>query len=95
MKKENENEDLILKERGVVEDGCGRVAGFWIRGRRGRQKTFLFEKPIKRADPYRIERKTISVDGRTFYNVPVKVCPPASSFTHWGKYASKSSKKEE
>jgi len=81
----NEHKDLIFKPLGVVEDKSGRVAGFWIRKRKGKKEVYLFEKAIRRVKPYRVEYKTIMVDGRPVHNVPVKVYPLVNSFTHWGK----------
>ena len=82
-----EPNNLIFLEKGVIEDHKGRVAGFWIHKRKGNGKeVHLFEKPIKKVKPYRVEYKTIMVDGKPVENVPVKVYPMMSSFTHWGKY---------
>ncbi len=81
-----QEQELIFREKGVVEDRNGRVAGFWIKRRKGRRETYLFEKPIKRVKPYRVERKTIMIDGNPVHDVPVKVYPLVNSLTHWGKY---------
>jgi len=86
MKQTKESESLVFKDRGVVEDLDGKVAGFWIRGRKGKRTLYLLEKAVKRTKPYRIERKTITVNGQEIPNVPVKVYPLVNSLTHWGKY---------
>ncbi len=85
---ENDNRyaDLVFLQRGVVENHKGMVAGFWIRGRKGKREVFLFEKPIKREKYGHVEEKSIMVNGRLMHNVPVTVCPTMNSFTHWGKY---------
>ncbi|RJO65847.1 MAG: hypothetical protein C4523_15035 [Myxococcales bacterium] len=80
-------EDYIFRERGVIEDADGRVAGMWVRHRKGRKEMYFFTKPIKKRRPYRLEHKTIVVDGRVMENVPVRVYPLVNSLTHWGKYA--------
>ncbi len=81
-----EEQELVFQPQGVVEDLQGRVAGFWIRRRKGVRDTYLFEKPVARVKPYRLEYKTIMVDGEVYHDVPVKVYPEINSLTHWGKY---------
>ena len=73
--------------RGVVEDGQGLIAGMWLKRRHGEVETMLFERPIKRTDPFGVELKDIVVDGRVVENFPVKVFKEINNFTHWGKYA--------
>jgi hypothetical protein len=86
MTHQQQDEDLVYKTNGIVETTDGLVAGFWIRTRRGK-RAHLLAQPIKRkARPYRIERKTIMVDGQPFEDVPVKVYPQCNSFSHWNKY---------
>lgn len=80
---------LNFLDRGIVEDDEGLVAGFWIRGRKGKREIHLLEKPIKRRRPYKVERKTIMIDGKPFHDCPVKVYPQLNSLTHWGKYREK------
>jgi len=86
---ENEQSKLNFLDRGVVEDDRGMVAGFWIRGRKGKREIHLLEKPIKRKKPYRIERKTIMIDGKPVHDYPVKVYRQMNNLTHWGKYKEK------
>lgn len=83
-----EEMDLVFRDKGVVETPNGLIAGFWIRDRKGKRETHLFAKPIKRTRFFRVERKTIVVDGQAIHDVPVKVYPQVNSLTHWGKYSS-------
>ena len=87
MNIDKEKSGLRYKKKGVVENGEGLVAGFWIKQRKGHRETFLFEKPIKRVKPYRIEHKTITAGGKVFRDVPVRVYPLMNSLNHWGKYS--------
>jgi len=88
MEELNEEQDLVFRDKGVVENQKGLIAGFWIRDRKGKKEIHLFAKPIKRTRFYRIEHKTIMVDGHPVHDVPVKVYPLVNSLTHWGKYKS-------
>lgn len=78
--------DLIFKPRGVVEDPTGRVAGFWVRRKRGRE-VFLLTRPVARQPLTRRVKKTITVEGRVFPDVWVEEIPLLNSVSHWGKYA--------
>ncbi len=73
------------RDKGIVEDDRGRVAGMWLRKRKGRVETILFEKPIQKEKPYKIEHKTITIDGKTYKNYPVKVFIEVNNLTHWNK----------
>ena len=87
MENLTKEQDLVFRDKGVVETPKGLIAGFWIRDRKGRREIHLFAKPIKRTRFFRVERKTITVDGQTIHDVPVKVYPLVNSLTHWGKYS--------
>lgn len=80
----NADNELTCKPRGIVEDAAGRVAGFWVRGRKGRRHLYTFARPIEREAPYRVEEKDILVDGEP-HRVPVRVYPLVDSLLHWGK----------
>jgi len=80
----NKKEEYRYLPRGVVEDENGRVAGMWIKTRR-RREVFLFEKPIeKRAVPYTIVHRDITVEGRLYQHFPVKEYIEINALNHWG-----------
>lgn len=85
MNETTRSENLVFARRGLLETADGRVAGLWVRTRRGR-RVHLFTHPIRRARAEsRVERKTIYVDGKPVHDVPVTLCPPGTSLIHWGK----------
>lgn len=77
--------NLTCAPKGLILDESGRVAGFWVRGRKRRVHTHLFAQPIERNPEVTEQVKDIWLDGRLIRNVRVQVCPTVSCFLHWGK----------
>ncbi len=76
--------------RGIVEDEQGRIAGMWVRDRRGRKRAYMLEEPVERVrNRAKVVTKNIIVDGRELHNVPVQVLPEVNAFSHWNKYPKK------
>lgn len=76
---------LTCAPKGLILDEAGRVAGFWVRGKKRRFHTHLLETPIEKAEESAPQIKDIIVDGELVKGVPVRVYPKVSSFLHWGK----------
>ncbi len=83
--RKKEGRTYKYREKGIVEDERGRVAGMWLRKRKGQVETILFDKPIKKEKPFRVVRKTITIDGKTYQDIPVKVFGEINNLTHWNK----------
>lgn len=81
--KRGEKDRYLFKQGGIIETVEGKVAGFWIKDKKGRRQSHLFEKPIAKEKAYRVERKNVVIDGVLHRDFPVKVYPLVNGFTHW------------
>lgn len=70
--------------KGIVKNKNGEVVGTWINGRKGKKYAYMLSKPIA-ADPakFKTELKDVTVDGKTYKGVEVKVFSTADSAMNW------------
>lgn len=70
--------------KGIVKNKNGEVVGTWINGRKGKKYAYMLKNPIA-PDPtkFKTELKDVTVDGKTYKGVEVKVFSAADSAMNW------------